>query len=195
MKKIFNVFLMMVIVGLMGIIHNQGKDLHEKDNYIEHINQENSMNRKFYSETIQKQGAQISQLDEQVRGLKEQVNVYQSAQAIWIPVEVSYYSPAESSTIAANGDTLKEGNGIHHSDYSTPDLFPIGTIFEIQFDNGYRETGIVKDRGALWAIKVFNREDSRQISGATMRLDKYVNSAQGKGVDGAKIRILQWGGN
>lgn len=139
---------------------------------------------------ISRNESQLHEKDLKIDALTKKI---ESSNNVWIPVEVTYYSSKEMTDVAKYAPMNCYGGYLQNGDYSAPDFLPVGTEFAIKYSDGHSETGIVKDRGASSIVRVYDRNSIPTLKGAKLRLDKLVNSVEGKGIDFAYMQILKWG--
>lgn len=157
-----------------------------------------------YIEANNKLTEQTELLIDNVEGLKYQndklradkqnlIDTINSFKGMEFRVEVTYYSSDEPTDVAGYETKNSIGGNLKIGDWAAPDFIPLHSLLQITYDDGTQEIAYIIDRGNPDVIKVFDREDKRIIKDSSMRLDKYVHDVNGKGVDGATVKILRWG--
>lgn len=157
-----------------------------------------------YIESNKQLTEQTEILMDNVEGLKYQndklrtdkqnlIEMINSFKGMEFKVEVTYYSSGEPTDVAGYETKNSIGGDLKVGDWAAPDFIPLHSLLQVTYADGTQEIAYIIDRGNPDVIKVFDREDKRVIQDSTMRLDKYVHDVDGKGVDGATIKILRWG--
>lgn len=154
-------------------------------------------NNNIYKERVMVQDDMIAGLNDTIVRQKKEItkanDIIKTGNGIEFKAEITYYSKEEATYNKDNMDKNSMGGKLEDGDWSAPDLVPLYSLLYVTYADGRSEIAYIVDRGNTDIITVFNRDNKPRLKGAAMRLDKYVDSVKGKGLDLATVKVLRWG--